>query len=305
MSVQAVEVEPHSYPDPYPTRRIAVAELLPREEPVVWGGPADGPFDARALAGFDTDGFVTVEDLIDAAEAAAYLTEMRRLAVDPRFMADSRTVVDPDTGDVRSIFEVHRISELFGKLANDPRLVDRARQILGSDVYVHQSRVTFRPGFSSNDFYWHSDFETWHAEDGMPRMRAVGISIALTPDLLYNGGRMIMPGSHKTFVPCVTETAAGRYEWSLAGQEIGRPDAADVKTLANRHGIRLFTGPPGSATVFDSNCMHGSNGNITPYPRSNVFIVYNSVQNTLVEPYAAASPRPDFIAARDFTPVTC
>jgi len=313
MSAQAVEVEPGGTPDlvatetpdRYPTRRVAEVKLLPREEPTVWGQPSDGPFDAETLAGFDADGFLTVEDLIDAAEVAAYGAEMRRLAVDPRFMADSRTVVDHDTQEVRSIFEVHKISEVFGTLANDPRLVDLARQILGSEVYVHQSRVTFRPGFSSNDFYWHSDFETWHAEDGMPGMRAIGISIALTPDLVYNGGRMIMPGSHKTFVPCITESASDRYEWSLAGQEIGMPDAEHVSTLANRHGIRLFTGPAGSATVFDSNCMHGSNGNITPYPRSNVFIVYNSVQNTLVEPYAATSRRPDFIAARDFTPVTC
>jgi ectoine hydroxylase len=55
--------------------------------------------------------------------------------------------------------------------------------------------------------------------------------------------------------------------------------------------------------MFDCNCMHGSNGNITPYPRSNVFIVFNSVENTCVEPFAASAPRPTFIGARDFTPV--
>ena len=54
---------------------------------------------------------------------------------------------------------------------------------------------------------------------------------------------------------------------------------------------------------FDSNVMHGSAGNITPFPRSNIFLVYNSVENTLEEPFAAASPRPEFLANRDFTPV--
>jgi ectoine hydroxylase len=49
--------------------------------------------------------------------------------------------------------------------------------------------------------------------------------------------------------------------------------------------------------------MHGSNSNISPVPRSNVFVVYNSVENTLVEPFAAPSRRPEFIAARDFTPI--
>nr|AHE14903.1 EctD domain protein [uncultured bacterium] len=47
--------------------------------------------------------------------------------------------------------------------------------------------------------------------------------------------------------------------------------------------------------------QHGAN--ITPYPRSNVFIVFNSVENAAVEPFAAPVPRPTFIGARDFTPV--
>src|SRR3546814_20361825 len=44
--------------------------------------------------------------------------------------------------------------------------------------------------------------------------------------------------------------------------------------------------------------MHGSNGNITPFPRANAFIVYNAVSNRLVAPYGPESPRPEFIAAR-------
>ena len=50
--------------------------------------------------------------------------------------------------------------------------------------------------------------------------------------------------------------------------------------------------------------MHGSGNNITPYPRSNLFLVFNSVENTLVEPFAAARPRPEYIASRDFTPLS-
>jgi ectoine hydroxylase len=68
--------------------------------------------------------------------------------------------------------------------------------------------------------------------------------------------------------------------------------------LADIHGIRQLTGPAGSGVFFDSNCMHGSTDNITPYPRSNLFIVYNSVYNALVEPFAAPAPRPSYLAAR-------
>lgn len=72
--------------------------------------------------------------------------------------------------------------------------------------------------------------------------------------------------------------------------------------MANEYGIDTMTGPAGSATVFDSNCMHGSNGNITPFARSNLFIVFNSVENTLTDPFSAPAPRPDYLGSRDFTP---
>src|SRR3954447_15123052 len=137
----------------------------------------------------------------------------------------------------------------------------------------------------------------------MPRMRSVSVSIALADNFVHNGGFMIMPGSHKTFVCCLGKRSSNRRKDPLRAQEVGTPDADSLSMLADKHGIELFTGSAGSATVFDCNCMHGSNGNITPFPRSNVFIAFNSVENACVEPFAATSRRPSFIAARDFTPV--
>ena len=296
----------HPNPGPndlYPTRKAGEPALLYRTDPVVYGGPDDGPIDAETLASFDEKGFLTVEELLGAEEIERYRAELRRLSEDAAVLRDERTVTERGSDEIRAIFEVHKVSEVFAELVTDPRVVGRARQLLGSDVYVHQSRVNYKPGFKGKDFYWHSDFETWHAEDGMPRMRAVSISIALTENFVHNGGLMIMPGSHRTFVSCVGETPDDHYKESLRGQEIGTPDPDSLSILANKHGIDLFTGPAGSATMFDCNCMHGSNGNITPFPRSNVFIVFNSVENTCEEPFAAPSRRPEFIASRDFTPV--
>ena len=50
--------------------------------------------------------------------------------------------------------------------------------------------------------------------------------------------------------------------------------------------------------LFDCNLMHGSNGNITPFPRANAFLVYNAVSNRLEEPFGAPKPRPWFLAHR-------
>lgn len=262
----------------------------------------------RALApasveAFDADGFLSIETLVDADVVADLRNELDRLRADPALAADERSICERDSGQIRSIFEVHRISPAFAALVADPRLVGPVRQLLGSAVYVHQSRVNFKPGFNGREFYWHSDFETWHAEDGMPAPRAISVSVALTENLDSNGSLMIMPGSHRWFVSCPDETPPDHYRSSLKQQEVGTPDDDSLTWMADQHGIRQITGPAGSAVFFDSNCMHGSSSNITPYPRSNVFIVYNSVENTLVEPFGAATPRPSFIASRTFDPV--
>lgn len=281
--------------DPYPTRGPAV-RLIERTEPTVWGT-------AAGLESYEQKGFGIVDGLLTPAEVQTYWQELQRLTTDPAVKADERTVVEKQSNEVRSIFEVHKISEAIRALINQPKVLDKARQILGSEVYVHQSRVNYMPGFKGKGFYWHSDFETWHAEDGMPAMRAVSMSIALTDNFVYNGGLMVMPGSHRTFVACAGETPADHYKASLKEQEIGVPDHDSLTRLATEHGIEQFTGSAGSALLFDCNIMHGSANNITPFPRSNIFVVFNSMENTLNDPYAAPTPRPDFIASRDFTPL--
>ncbi|MER6914918.1 ectoine hydroxylase [Streptomyces sp. NPDC000594] len=289
--------------DLYPTRG-AQEVVTPRQDPVVWSAPgAPGPATTGELLAYERDGFLPVENMISDDEVALYRGELERLVADPAVRADERAIVEPASDEVRSLFEVHRLSEVFAALVRDERVVGRARQLLGSDVYVHQSRINVKPGFGASGFYWHSDFETWHAEDGLPRMRAVSVSIALTENRETNGGLMIMPGSHRTFLGCAGATPEDNYRSSLRMQQAGTPSDTALTRLADDHGIRLFTGRAGSATWFDCNCMHGSGDNITPYARSNVFIVFNSVENAAVEPYAAPARRPEFIGSRDFTPV--
>jgi ectoine hydroxylase len=289
--------------DPYPTRVSDQPQLLERTDPVAWGTAEDGPLDAEQVAAFDRDGVLLLEDVFTADEIAGFRGRLDELAADPRVRADERTITELETDDVRSIFEIHRTDELFATLAADPRVADVARQLLASEVYIHQSRINVKPGFAGDGFWWHSDFETWHAEDGMPRMRCLSASITLTDNYPFNGPLMVIPGSQRDFVTTVGETPDDHYKASLKRQEIGVPDHDSLRELVARHGeIRQLTGRAGSVVFFDCNIMHGSASNISPYPRSNVFLVFNSVENAVEDPFAAASPRPEFIAAREVTP---
>ena len=50
--------------------------------------------------------------------------------------------------------------------------------------------------------------------------------------------------------------------------------------------------------MFHGNLVHGSAGNITPYPRKIVYLTLNAVSN-----YIRTPTRPDWIAHRDFRPI--
>ena len=288
--------------DLYPTRSGESTEVLPRTGPIVFGSPDDGPLTATELKHYEDTGYLTIDQLVSPEELALFTEELHRLSQDPEVKADEATVVEAKSDEVRSIFNIHRTNEIFKKIANDPRLVDRARQILGSDVYIHQSRINYKPGFVGKEFSWHSDFETWHAEDGMPAPRAVSLSLSLTDNYSFNGPLMIMPGSHKRYISCVGGTPEDNYRKSLVMQGAGTPDRQTLSDFADEYGIDVLEGAAGGAIMFDSNCMHASNGNVTPYSRSNIFIVYNSVENACGEPFAAPKPRPEFVGSTDFTP---
>ncbi|PFX04661.1 Ectoine dioxygenase [Nocardia farcinica] len=298
MLQQAIDRDPVDRIDRYPTRTAEPAPHIERLDPTVWG-----EVHSEQLSTFDRDGFSIMENLLSPEEVSEFRAEVERLAADKSLLDDERVIREKTSNRVRSVFEVHKLSAAVADLVRQTRIVGLARQVLGSDVYLHQTRINYMPGFRGTGFYWHSDFETWHAEDGMPAPRAVSLSIALTDNYPFNGSLMVMPGSHRIFVPCVGATPADHYRESLREQEIGVPSTEDITVLAQRYGITQFTGRAGSALLFDSNIMHGSANNITPFPRSNIFLVFNSVENTLVEPFAAPAPRPTYIGSRDFTPL--
>ena len=85
---------------------------------------------------------------------------------------------------------------------------------------------------------------------------------------------------------------------SLQKQTAGVPSRDAVGQLANRHGIEAPTGPAGSLLLFECNTLHASNRNMSPWPRANLFFVYNSVDNRLVEPFCGSKRRPEYLAAR-------
>ena len=291
--------------DIYPTRQAAEPQLLKRRDPVAWQAwHDDAPLSREQVRHYDQQGYLVLKNVFNPAELAALQDETRHLLADQAALAHETVITEPGSREVRSIFAIHEQNPLMARLAADERLAGVASFLLDDEVYVHQSRLNYKPGFTGKEFYWHSDFETWHAEDGMPQMRALSMSVLLADNTPDNGPLMVIPGSHRSFVACVGETPDDHYRESLKKQEYGVPDEQSLASLARDHGIVAPVGRAGTVILFDCNMMHGSNGNITPFPRSNAFLVFNAVSNRLGRPFAAAVPRPEFVASRKFAPVS-
>lgn len=297
--LSAFNYQTEEIPDSYPSRNGNDPSIAERLDPICWGEQNKGPLGRQLLEEYSSSGFMILPQFFSPSELHEAWEEISARQHDPSQL--SREEVFCEIGadsQIRSIFDVHRDDSALARLACHPRLVQIARQILGPDVYVHQSRVNYKPGFKGQGFYWHSDFETWHVEDGMPRMKALSISILLTDNYPHNGPLMLIPGSHHLYLSCAGTTPKNHYQKSLRLQQLGIPDRRHLSEVIGRSCITTATGPAGTVIAFDCNTLHGSNTNISPDPRSNLFVVYNRLDNALVSPYCGLEPRPEFIAHR-------
>jgi ectoine hydroxylase len=126
----------------------------------------------------------------------------------------------------------------------------------------------------------------------MPEPRAMNIAIFLDEVMPINGPLMLVPRSQTAGdLEAAHDLATTSYPlWTL--------DEATVTRLVAQGGIVAPTGKPGGMLMFHGNLVHGSAGNITPFPRKIVYLTLNAVSN-----YIRAPTRPEFIAHRDFRPI--
>ncbi len=289
--------------DRYPSRVGREGTIVDRADPVLWGGrDAPGPLGADQLAAYERDGFVVLDGWLDDDTVDECLAATEAAGRDPALAANERLVLEPGSEVVRSLFEVHKVSATFERIVADDRLAGVARQLLDDDVYIHQSRVNLKPAVTGRSFPWHSDFETWHVEDGMPAMRAVSVSIALTDNTAWNGPLLMLPGSHHRYLSFAGHTPEDHYRTSLREQKYGVPDLAALQALQPSGEVAMFTGAPGSVAFFECNLMHGSPDNISLHGRCNAFLVYNACSNRLDPPFGTEAPRPAHVAEREPVP---
>jgi len=242
---------------------------------------------AQQIEQFRTEGWLFLPEVFDAEEVGLLKAEAEAI-----YRQQRPEVWREKSGAPRTAFAAHTYSEPFRLLGAHPRLIRPVEQIFGEKLYMHQFKINAKSAFTGEVWQWHQDYGTWKRDDGMPEPRAMNISVFLDEVMHINGPLLLVPKSQ----------TAGDLEASHDKQTTSYPlwtlDEATVTRLVREGGIVAPIGKPGGVLMFHGNLVHGSAGNITPYPRKIVYLTLNAVSN-----YIRTPTRPEFIAHRDFAPI--
>jgi ectoine hydroxylase len=242
---------------------------------------------AKQIEQFRTDGWLFLPEVFDAEEVGLLKAEAEAI-----YRQQRPEVWREKSGAPRTAFAAHTYSEPFRVLGAHPRLIKPVEQIFGEQLYMHQFKINAKSAFTGEVWQWHQDYGTWKRDDGMPEPRAMNISVFLDEVMHINGPLLLVPKSQ----------TAGDLKASHDKETTSYPlwtlDEETVTRLVRDGGIVAPTGKPGGVLLFHGNLVHGSAGNITPYPRKIVYLTLNAVSN-----YIRTPTRPEFIAHRDFAPI--
>lgn len=236
---------------------------------------------------FNTEGWLFLPELFSPEEIAVLREESATVLA-----GDRPEIWREKNGAPRTAFASHTYNEAFAILGRHPRMINPVEQVFGEKVYMHQYKINAKAKFDGDVWQWHQDYGTWLRDDGMPEPRAMNISVFLDEVLPFNGALMLVPRSqsHGNLQAGHDKSTTAYPLWTL--------DNATVEKLVAEGGIVAPTGKPGGMLMFHGNLVHGSAGNITPYPRRIVYLTLNAVSNYIRKPTRAT-----WIAHQDFAPI--
>ena len=239
---------------------------------------------------FHKDGYLLLPSLFSEAE-----TEVLHHAAQAVYALDREEVFRESDGVTpRTAFAAHCYNEAFRRLGCHPRLIKPVEQLLDGNVYMHQYKVNAKAPFTGDVWQWHQDYGTWSRDDHMPEARAMNIALYVNDAVEFNGPLWMIPGSHKQ----------GVYEAGHDLQTTSYPlwtlDRKAITRLVEEGGIVSAKAKAGSVLMFYSTLVHCSPPNLSPWPRTVVYLSLCHVDN-----HIRRFKRPEWIAHRDFAPIEC
>ena len=250
---------------------------------------------SNALHAFDRDGYLTQENVLSDESVQHFLTKLTTFAqhVFPGHVREKNST------NYRAFHGCHLYDEDFAALIRSPQLLGPAKQLLKSDVYLHQLKVNLKQPFSGELWPWHQDYIYWRNEDQVPTDAIISVMIFLDDVNEFNGPLFFIPGSHQ--IGCLdapkADDAPEGWEGNVSASLTYQVDENTVTKLANQTGLFSAVGKKGTAVWFHGNLIHASPPNISPFERRIIILTYNGVNNVPVS--QSKNQRREFLNARN------
>jgi ectoine hydroxylase len=249
---------------------------------------------------YETDGFVIRPGAMRDEDIGLLADRTRRLEGE----SHPGHVLESHGRSHRALHGCHLYDDCFKELVRLPQFLGPARQLLGTEVYVHQLKINLKCAFSGDIWPWHQDYIYWRNEDGIPRDAVTSVMIFLDNIDEFNGPIFFVPGSHRQGcieMPRPADAPAG-WESNVSANLTYQVSEDMVAELIRAGGMVSAKGPRGTAVWFHGNIVHASLPNISPQSRRLVIVTYNAVDNVPVE-QPGREQRPVFLSARDRRPL--
>lgn len=257
------------------------------------------------IKSYQVNGFLFVPDYFTTSVVDEIKMELNKIQE-----IDSPAKILEKNGKVRSIFGAEKTSALLRDLSRSQYLVGPSKQLLDSDVYIHQSKFNFKVAFDGDWWDWHQDFVYWHEEDHIPFPNMLTAMVFLDDVNEFNGPLFIIPGSQQYGIVEHDRFRLSKIKGQKPEENYMAHVSSDLKYTLDRDqiaqsikqtSIESIKGKRGSVLFFHCAVFHASCNNLSPWDRCVYMVTYNDVKNAPASPELLT--RPDFLANRDFSPI--
>lgn len=159
-----------------------------------------------------------------------------------------------------------RNDAFWTRLVSDPRLVDIAAAVLGSDIACFTAHYISKPPIDGQAVLWHQDGGYWKLDP----MEALTVWLAIDASTTENGCLRIIPGSH------VEEIHPPKLRVDVPNMLSSEANADLVEQWLDRNGIVDIELNPGDVSIHHPNILHYSEANTSDTRRCGLDIGYVS-----------------------------
>ena len=221
-----------------------------------------------AIEAFDRDGYIVIEQLLDAEETELLGTIARR---DQALAAAKTSRADGEGGAVDLVVENELPdNSIYSAIVQAEPLVTAVESLLGDEVYHYHHKMILKEPRVGGAWTWHQDYGYWY-NNGCLFPDMASCMFAVDRATCENGCLQVLKGSHRM----------GRIDHIKRGDQTGA-DMERVTAALERLELVLVEMAPGSAVLFHGNTLHRSDQNQSEYPRWAFICCYNTRSN---DPY--------------------